>query len=374
MIERTWPRAGLLVASGALVLGACQGEDRPANVDVIGGGGFVSVSGADDSAGGVPTGIRYTATSNQDLAAQAAFDLRDLRSVINLAIDGRPVDWARAQQLYEAGRNQRLPDGSTRSLASLADAEAHAQFPGGVTLYGRPNFIDGLIRDGLLGAGLGEGRSENARRQLVERGVQMLLYAQTLRGLSEAEALVTSDTAGAAAAVDRAWAYVAGPADADGARLTSLLGVAINLENAASQPGRLTRPLEAAFITAAAAAQKGDRATFARHAAEARGQLATIFYSGILLPVAQAPAASSEAIRDALLAESLASFQSIRGTVAAVSPGAATAIEATLARPGPQPLTEADVASVYRALNEPAVLQALGVPTGFQLPTPAARP
>ncbi len=363
----------LAATAFALLVVGCRGEDRPANVEVIGGGGFVSISGADDTAGGVPTGVRYTGSTNQDLATAAAQDLRDLRAVVNVAIDGRPVDWARATQFYEAGRNQRATDGSVRSLASLADTAAHGQFPGGEALYGRPMFIDGLIRDGLAGTGLVQGRSENARRAAVERGVQMLLYARTLHALGRAETLVATDPSAAGAAVDEAWAYVAGPADADGARLTALLGVGINLENAASLPGRLTRPLEAAFITARAAAEKQDAATLGRYATEARGALATIFYTGTLRSLAQAEVATREDLRDAQLADALASFQSVRGAVAAVSPEGAARIEAVLGQSPGQPLAESDVTGVYRAMNEPAVLGALGIPSAFRLPAETRR-
>jgi hypothetical protein len=365
---RAFPSRALLALTAlaiVIVIAGCSGEDRPANVEVI-GGGFVSVSGADDSAGGVPTGIRYVGTTNQDVALGAALDLRDLRSVINVAIDGRAVDWTRATQLYEAGRNQRRADGSVRSLASLADADVGAQFPGGAPVYGRDAFVDGLVRDGLTGTGLAEGRGDNARRALVERGVQMLLYGRVLHALGEAERLLTSDAGGATAALDEAWAYLAGPADAESARLTSLLGVAINVENAASQPGRLTRPLEAAFITARAAAEKRDGATFDVYAREARGELATIFYTGTLASLDRAQATEREDTRDALLADALGSFQAIRGSVAAVSPTGAATIEGVLERSPAQPVSAAEVATVHQALNQPGVVDALGIPSGFR--------
>lgn len=365
---RWWSSRALLALVACTLVGlACSGEDRPANVEVIGGGGFVSVSGADDSAGGVPGGIRYTGTTNQDLALGAALDLRDLRSVINVAIDGRPVDWTRATQLYEAGRNQRRADGSLRSLASLADTNVHAQFEGGAALYGREAFVDRLIRDGLTGTGLAVGRSDNARRALVERGVQMLLYGRVLHALAEAERLLPSDAGGATAALDEAWAYLAGPADADGARLSSLLGVGINLENAASMPGRLTRPLEAAFITSRAAAEKQDGEVFEVYAREARGELATIFYTGTLRPLERARDTEQESARDALLAEALGAFQSIRGRVAAAAPSSAATIEAILERSPSQPVSAEDVASVRDALNQPTVLEALGIPGEFRI-------
>lgn len=362
-------RAGGVLVSAllALLVLGCRGEDRPANVEVIGGGGFVSISGADDTAGGVPTGIRYTGATNQDLAIAAPLDLRDMRAVINVAIDGRPVDWSRAEQFYEAGRNQRRPDGTVRSVAALADADAHGAFSGGAGLYGRTAFIDGLIRDGLTGAGVAEGRTENARRALVERGVQMLLYGRALHALGEAERRVTSDPTAAGAAIDEAWAYVAGPADSDGARPNSLLGAAINLENALSMPGRLTRPLEAAFITARAATEKQDVATQQRYLREARGGLATIFYAGTLRSLAQAEAATREDVRDAHLADALASFQAIRGTVAAMSPAGAARIEGVLEQPADRAVPDTDVVATYEALNAAAVLDALGIPSGFRL-------
>jgi len=135
----------------------------------------------------------------------------------------------------------------------------------------------------------------------------------------------------------------------------------------------LTRPLEAAFITGRAAAEKQDTATLHRYTKEARGALATIFYTGTLRSLAQAEATTRADLRDAQLADALASFQSIRGAVAAVSAGGAARIEAVLEQPGDRTPPEADVIAVYQALNDPAVIEVLGIPSAFRLTAEARR-
>jgi hypothetical protein len=365
-------RFALLGVSALLLMAvACKPENRP-QVETIGGAGAVSISGADESAGGPPSGIRYTPTTPQDLAAQAGNDLRDLRSVMNVAIDGRPVDWTRATQFYEAGRNQKRPDGSIRSLASLADADAHALFPDGAKVYGRANFIDAMIRDGLTGTGSAAGLSDDARRQYVDRGVSMVIYARALNSMNRAKVALDAKTPGAPAALDEAWAYITGVIDADAQRPFGLLQTAINLETDLKLNGKLTRPLEAAFITALAAAQKGDVATFDKYTTEARGELAAIFYLSTLKPARALESTSNADARASLLADGWTAFQPIRATVTAVSPGAANAVQAAYTKPSSGAWTAADTQAVYQALNEAAVLQALGIPAPLQLKQPPA--
>ena len=364
-------RFALLVAGALLIAVACKGENRP-QVETIGGAGAVSISGADESAGGPPSGIRYTPTTAQDLAAQAGNDLRDLRSVINVAIDGRPVDWTRATQFYESGRNQKRADGSIRSLASLADADAHSIFPDGAKVFGRANFIDAMIRDGLTGTGSAAGLPDDARRQYVDRGVSMVIYARALQSMGRAKAALDAKGPGAPAALDEAWAYVTGVVDSDGQRPFGLLQTAINLETDLKLNGKLSRPLEAAFITSLAAAQKGDIATFDKYTTEARGELAAIFYLATLKPAKMLEGASNVDARASLLADGWTAFQPIRATVVIASASAASTVQSAYTKPPSSAWAGADTQAVYQALNEASVLQALGIPAPLQLKQPPA--
>lgn len=364
-----------LALAALLLVPACAGEDRPAQVEVIGGAGVVSISGADEGPGGVPSGIRYTTTAanSQEIAFQASLDLQNIRSMVNVAIDGRPVDWPSALAIYEKGRNQKQADGSLRSLASLATDSAHAVFPNGRAVYGDDRFLDTTIRDALNGTGSAQGLSDDVRRAQIDRGIQTLLYANALRALAEAKTRVDAKAANSGATIDEAWGFVAGVTDVDGGRTRSLLQTGIDHETHFKlTPGKLSRPLEAAFITALAGAQKGDAATFDKYAAEGRGGLNAIFYLSTLRAAKTAEADTSEAARASHLAEGRGYFQAIRAQVASASPAAAEAVQAAYTRPTGQAFPASETQRIYAALNEPAVLTALGIPTAVQVKTPPA--
>ncbi len=374
MLRRGVFIAVLLLGTFALALAstACgKGEDRP-NVEVIGGAGSVSVSGISEGGQDEPAGRKYAFSTDQALNQQISLDILDVRRVINVAIDGRPVEWARAIEVYERGKNQRRPDGSLRTLASLADAGAHAVFPNGPVVYGRPTFIDATIRDGLNGTGHAQGLSDDARREIVDHGLQMLLYAKASQELAAARALVEAKAAGANVPVDAAWAIISGMPDADGARLYGLLPVALAHETTFNLQGKLAQPLENAFIAALIAAERKEAGAFAKPSGDARAYLNDVFTLGVLRSATLAELASTEAARQVALAEGWSTFQTIRATVAGASPGAAQILEAAFSRSAAQPFAANETQRVYQALNEPAVLQALGLPASIQVKTPPA--
>ena len=373
----TTRRAGTrLLAGGAalavLLAGACRGEDRP-SVEVIGGGGVVSVSGAPEGEGPAqPSGRRYAYSVEPTLDLAAPLDLRALRAVINVAIDGRPVDWPQAVEVYAQGRNQKRADGALRTLATLAaEPGVLAVFPNGSTVYGRTSFIDGLTRDGLNGTGRAQGLSDDARRAIVDGGVQMLFYAKSLENLGVARERLDARAAGAAPPVDSAWAFVAGPLDGED-RPSGLLPAMFKIEAAFKLEQKLVQPMELAFIDALSAAEKGDASAFAKHAAAARGHLNAYFYLSALRAAKAAEGDTTEAARQTHLAEAWVAFQTIRATATGASPSAAPTVEASLSRPGAQAFPASETRKVYEALNDAAVLQALGVPTALQVKTPPA--
>jgi hypothetical protein len=79
---------------------------------------------------------------------------------------------------------------------------------------------------------------------------------------------------------------------------------------------------------------------------------------------------STEAQRQAHLAEGWSFWQTIRATVAGASNSAAQAVESAYTRPANQAFPASETTRVYAALNEPAVLQALGIPAALQVKTP----
>ncbi|MPZ47960.1 MAG: hypothetical protein GEU75_01360 [Dehalococcoidia bacterium] len=369
-------RMRLLAATAvtAALLAACSGEDRP-QVDIIGGDGgsaSVSVSGIEPAI--VPVGPGYKPVSNVDVYFQMGLDLRDIRAVMAPAAQRQPVDWAAARAIYEDGKNQVQASGSLRSLASIANDAVQAMFPGGASVYGRADFINALVRDGLNGAGRGQGASDIARRQIVDKGIQMLMYGKALQELDAARTRVSQgnldNNTGAPHAVDEAFASIAGAPDSSGDFPNGLLATAQGREEDFAFEGRIRNALEEAFNEALAASQSGDLGAFDRAHTGIKGRLNAIFYLGALRYPTVLQTAGTAAERELHLAEGWTFWQTIRATVAAASPGAAETVEAIYNRGPEEAFPASETAAVYAALNEPAVLQALAIPDELIARTP----
>lgn len=366
MTGARWAWTGL--AAAALLLGACdegEGEDRP-GVDVIGGAGSVSASGAVEGYG-APL---YEPSTDQALNLAIGLDLKAMRALLAPAIAGDEVDWAAAEALYEEGENQVL-GGGVRSLRDLALAARTDAFPNAVAVYGSGTFIDSTVMDGLTGEGRAAGLGDNARRQMVDKGIQVLMYGEAMARLNDAEAaLARGDQRAAATAIDEAWAILSGARDETGSPNNGLLATALGREDDYTLQGKIARPLEGSLFAALAAAQQGDEPRFAAELDEVRGYLNTTFYLSTLryAPVLTRDTRSSD--RAAHLAEAWTFFQGIRAQVQAASPGAAEVIEEAYRRSGEEPFPDDVAAAVFDRLNEPAVLDALGIPAEFRAPAP----
>ncbi len=356
-----------VTALAVLLASSCKGENRP-SVEVIGGDGVVSISGAPEGDNPAPpSGRRYAYSAEPTIDLGGPLDLRAMRSLINVAIDDRPVDWAKAIDVYAAGRNQKRADGTLRSLASLAsDPAALAVYPNGTTVYGRASFIDGIIRDGLNGTGRAQGLSDNARRAIVEGGVQMALAAQATQNLAATRARIDAKGSKPQTLVDSAWGFIAGPLDGE-ERTAGLLSAMFKLETDLKLQKKLEQPLELAFIDASTAAEKGDASAFAKPAGDARAYLNAYFYLTALRAAKAAESDTTEAARQVHLAEGWAAFQAIRAGVTGASSTAAQSVEAALSRSGAQAFPSSETQKVYAALNDAAVVQALGIPAAVQL-------
>lgn len=367
----------------ALLSAACSGdgEDRP-QVDVIGGDKTgsasvsVSASGPGPSGGTATTpasGNRYATVSNVDVYFQMALDRRDILAALQPG-EGKPADWAKAREIYEKGKNQLRADGTARPLVSIPSDSVHAIFPNGAAVYGRPDFINALIRDGLNGTGRAQGLPDDARRQVVDKGIQMLMYGKSLQELAAARTRVEQknldNNTGAPHAVDEAWAAAAGSPDNNGNRPYALLQTARGREGNFKLEGKIAEPLEAAFVAALVASQKGDLAAFDKAHGEIKGLMNTIFYLASLRYVKSLEGATTETQRQVPLVEGWTFFQTIRPLVAQASANAAKAVEDAYNRPANAAFPVSVTTAVYQALNEPAVLQALGIPAALQVKTP----
>jgi hypothetical protein len=388
-----------IVGVVAALLAACGGEDRP-DVDVVDGGsvsgsasgsssgsssGSVSASGTGGSGAATTpaSGNVYVPVSNVDAYFNFSLDIRDIQTILAPARDGNAVDWAAATALYEGGKNSLRADGTKRTLAGLAgEAPVLAIFPNGATVYANTSFLDARVRWGLTGTGRAQGLSDNARRQIVEKSLLSIVYGKALQELESAKTRVDQgnldNATGAPHAVDEAWGIVSGTSDAGGnprntpgqSGSNSLLATATGRETNFKLEGKLCDPLEAAFVRLLAAAQKGDKAAFETAHTEVKGYVNAIFYLGSLRYVKSLEADTTAKAREEHLAEGWSFWQTIRASVAAASPSAAQAVEAAYTRSPDEAFPASETTKVYAALNEAAVLTALGIPTALQVKTP----
>jgi hypothetical protein len=361
VVSRAWLASSL--ASVALVLGACsdgKGEDRP-SVDVIGGEGSVSVSGAVEGYGDP----LYFPATDQAMNHAIGSDLRDLRAIMSAAASGNTVDWAAATALYDNGKNQHQADGSLRSLASLATQAPSTAFPGAPT-----GFIDQTIRSGLTGTGRGAGLSDNARRQLVDKGVQVLMYGLAMDRLALADQRFFANGPNVVATIDEAWAILSGSRDETTQSPNSgLLATGIAREEDYKLLGRLSRPLESALLATAAAAERKDNDAFEREIGASRSYLNTIMYLSVLRYAKVLESDQRASDREFHLAEAWTFFQALKPVVSQGSMAGANAVEQSYSQSPETEFTRAQTQNIYGALNHPEVLKALGIPPEFQFAT-----
>jgi hypothetical protein len=347
--------------AAALIACSGEGEDRPGSVEVIGGEGSVSVSGAVEGYGEQ----LYFPASDQSLNLAIGADLQDMRSLMSAAARGDAVDWAAVTALYEGGKNQKRADGSVRSTASLAK-DRPAGFAGA-----QAGLADGVIRAGLAGSGRGAGVSDNARRQLVDKGIQDLMYTLALERLSAAEKAFASGSTVTVTNIDEAWATLSGARDATtGSPNSGLLATGISREEDFGFQGRLSRPLESALLATAAAAERKDGAAFQRELANSRGYLNTIMYLSVLRygPTLESDQRASD--REFHLAEGWAYWKGLEPVVRPATGGGANAIEEAYTRPPEEEFPRSETDQIFGAMNDPTVLSTLNVPTEFRVRAP----
>lgn len=357
---------GAAVMAGALLLTACEGEDRP-QVEVIGGAESVSISDLGPEPGfSNPSlgGNKYAVAAPVDQYFAMGADLRDIRT----ALDKSPSDWAAATAIFENGKNQ-TAGGSTRSLAAISNDEIRGVFPNGAAVYGRPDFINGLVRDGLAGTGKAAGLPDDARRKLVENGIQMLMYGNAMQEFNAAKARMESGAGNAVGSVDEAWATLAGPKQ--GAIYPyALLHTADEREIEFRLQNMLILPLESVMIIAQQAAQKGEVLAFSQSYPEAVGYINGIFYLSTLRAASNAERATDTNARRVAITDGWSYWQTIRALVTNASPSAAQTIEDAFNRNPAEAFSRANTTAVYAALNEPAVMRALGIPAAITVRTP----
>ena len=381
---------GLLLAGVAIIATAVacgDGEDRP-GVVVVEESGTVSVSGTGTGTGtGTATGTGtgtgtgadiglsffdgredYTPVSNVVPHASITLDMGEISSLLDAARAGEPVDWAAITSLYESGKNSVKSDGSTRSLAGYATSESVLeQFPGGTNL-------DDVVRIGLTGSWNGRSIDDLTRRQIVNKGLQAVLYGKILQEMSAARAKLldgnTDDASGAPHNVDEGWAFYVGAPGEENSFPYSLSSTARKREGNFGLQGKVDAPLEQALAEVLAASRNGNLTSFDAGVEKVRSYLNTIFYLATLRYAQEVADDENEGARSQHLAEGWAFFQSIYPTVRSASGSAGQIVGDHFSGDPAVAVSSAAVDRVYSALNQEVVIRALGIPEDVRVTSP----
>ena len=357
-----------------------RGEDRP-TITVIGSGssggtgtgtgtGSGSGTGTGTATAAVPAmasagGEFYVPVSNVEPHANLALDMRDIAGLLNAAKSGDTVDYAAITNIYENGIHA---DG--RTLAGYAASDSVlAQFPSAIDL-------DGNVRAGLTGKWAGRQVSDPVRRQLTNKGLQAIIYGKVLQEMASArsqmEAGNLDDASGAPHKVDEAWAFYVGAADPEGNRRYSIANTARSREGNFKLAPKVSVPLAQALSDALEASRAGDMAGYDAAAAEVKARLNTIFYLASLRYAYVSSTDTDESSRAQHLAEAWAFFQAIAPIVASASLSIADSINDIFSQDPSETVSESDVGVVYKGLNDPAVVEALGIPLDVRVTSPDA--
>ena len=180
------------------------------------------------------------------------------------------------------------------------------------------------------------------------------------------------DASGAPHKVDEAWAFYVGTANAGGDRSYSIANTALSREGNFKLAPNVSLPLERALSDALEASRAGDMAAFDAAASEATARLNTIFYLASLRYAYVSSTDEDEGKRAEHLAEAWAFFQPIAPIVASASQSIADAINGIFTQDPSQAVSDSDVDTVYNGLNDPTVIEALGIPSEVRVTSPDA--
>ena len=395
----------------ALLLIACDGEDRPA-VDVVddgsasgsasgsssasgsvsasgtgsgssSGSASVSASGAGSTGGEtsgvgllIPAGLSpetegpsasdgiYTSETNREIYQKISSDYQEIANLANRVNDGEPLPAAEILLLYEAGYYTRLGT-SSRSLRGFArDAARTEEFPEAVEFYGSATFLDTPINDAIAGARTAENYTDGQRRQAILKGVLRILYHWSLRYVQNAEETLNEGW------VDEAWAIYVGEPGEDGSYPNSLSALARSREENFGREGTIDVPMREAMARAQAAAKADDADAYLEAANDIYSRFNALFYLATVRYLGQAVASVEEGDMDAAgiqQVEGLSFYQSIQWKVAAADASADEAIVAFFTSPADALTTEMRDAAL-EGLNGTAtalLLEESDLVTGF---------
>jgi hypothetical protein len=219
MTRKIWMLTLLaVIATVAVLLAACDGEDRPGSVDVIDDTASVSgptgsVSGLEPNSGESPVGLGgYLPVSEVANHARISRDVAE----INALLRESPIDWAAVNTLYVGGKNSASGDGF-RTIAGFARNEGRSEaiWDDYVAYYGNQTWLDTFVTDAMNGTGAFAGELDGVRKQGVEKGIQnQIMVAWTIHELVAARGKAADGNFDAAAGAphnwDEGWAFYRG--------------------------------------------------------------------------------------------------------------------------------------------------------------------
>ncbi|MGQ0574444.1 MAG: hypothetical protein ACT4RN_09590 [Pseudonocardia sp.] len=263
-----------------------------------------------------------------DVVPHAAIgqDVGQIKKLLDVRKEGKPVDFAAVGVLFEQGGASKKGDGSTRTLATLLDS---------------PETIT-TIREAVAGSGASAGASDGVRAQRVDKGITVLLADKVVDELGTAAEKVAAGNldlaTGAVHNVDEAWAFFTadgqGPASTADKRAADF-----------KREGAVREPVIAALVAAQSAATTGDAAALGTATTGTRQGIDYVFY----LATHKYLENSDEVGR----AEGESFYRGIAPRVIAADAAADAAVLAAFA--------SGDAVAGRAALNTPAVVAALGV-------------
>lgn len=311
-----WVQLGASIAA-ALVVAGCgsSGTTSPAP------------AGTQASAGTqVPSAAGYQPVSDVKPHAAIGQDVAKIKSLLGVAKQNQPIDFAAVSTLFEKGGASKKGDGSSRALATLVSAPDAATY----------------VRDAISGTGSSAGAGEAVRAQRIDKGITVLLADKVIAELDAAAAKVKAGELapanGAPHNVDEAWAFFTaegnGPASTADKRAADF-----------KREGKVREPVIGALVAAQAAATKGDAGALATATTNTRQALDYVFYLATYKYL--------DSKDDTGRAEGAAFYRGVQPRVTAADAAADAAITAAFA--------SGNASSGRTALNSPAVLKALGI-------------
>jgi len=373
--RRQFVRATLVASLGAtFALTACQPEQRPGSVQVIGtpksGSVSASVSGvheADPAAAAKaaasnpsqPTkgdGI-YTPVSNVDIYQLISLDVAEITKLTNAVNEGKPLPVQEILAVYEQGKLAKIGE-NTRVLRRFATDPRRAQeFPEEVAFFKSNTFLDDPVIAAIQGTGEAERYSPAQRRQAIQKGILRIVRYWSVQELLAAEPKLrdgnVDPATGAPHNVDEAWAIYVG-VEQEGKYPYSLAATAQSREANFERPNTIDKPLREAFARAQKAALGNDMAGFTQAKADVLSRLNALFYlsAARYLNESVKHAQAGDAERAGIAqSEGFAYYQTIQPIVAKADPEADRAVVAFY-RNDPSKLTIAERDRALSALNK----------------------